>query len=71
LVMDDLRHTARVLLQRKHLGLIDLWILYWNNGGHCDPFEFDAFIHDVLPVQWFDMEALGMAVEELALEAIG
>jgi hypothetical protein len=70
LVMDDLRHTARVLLQRNDLGLIDLWVLYWNHGGHCHPFDFDAFIHDVLPAAWFDMGALQEAVEELSLEAI-
>jgi len=68
--MDHLRHTARHLLQRKELGLIDLWILYWNHGGHCHPFDFDAFIHEVLPVEWFDMDALQSAVEELSLEAI-
>ncbi len=67
--MDDLRHTARHLLQREDLGLIDLWILYWNHGGHCHPFDFDAFIHDVLPVAWFDVDALQSAVQELALEA--
>jgi hypothetical protein len=68
--MDDLRHTARDLLQRKDRGLIDLWILYWNHGGRCHPFEFDAFVHDVLPLAWFDMDALAVAVEELALESI-
>jgi hypothetical protein len=68
--MDDLRHTARVLLQRKDLGLIYLWVLYWNHGGHSHPFDFDAFIHDVLPAAWFDMGALQEAVEELSLEAI-
>ncbi len=67
--MDHLRHTARHLLQREDLGLIDLWILYWNHGGHCHPFDFDAFIHDVLPVAWFDVDALQSAVQELALEA--
>lgn len=67
--MDDLRHTARHLLQRNDLGLIDLWILYWNHGGRCHPFDFDAFIHEVLPVEWFDLEALQCAVQELALEA--
>ena len=68
--MDDLRHRARHLLQRKDLGLIDLWILYWNHGGHCHPFDFDAIIHEVLPVAWFDLDALQSAVEELSLEAI-
>ncbi|MFF1252832.1 hypothetical protein ACFVYC_10125 [Pseudarthrobacter sp. NPDC058329] len=67
--MDDLRHTARHLLQRNDLGLIDLWILYWNHGGRCHPFDFDAFIHEVLPVEWFDIGALQCAVQELALEA--
>jgi hypothetical protein len=68
--MEDLRHTARVLLRRTDLGLIDLWILYWNQGGNCHPFEFDAFIYDALPAAWFDMEVLRGAVEELSLEAI-
>jgi hypothetical protein len=68
--MEDLRHTARALLQRRDLGLIDLWVLYWNHGGHCHPFDFDAFIHDVMPAEWFDMDALQVAVEELSFEAI-
>jgi hypothetical protein len=70
LVMDDARHTARDLLQRKDRSLIDLWILYWNHGGRCHPFEFDAFVHNVLPADWFDMEVLALAVEELAVESI-
>ncbi|TLM72374.1 hypothetical protein [Pseudarthrobacter sp. NamB4] len=68
--MDDLRHTAQHLLQRKDRGLIDLWILYWNHGGRCHPFEFDAFVHHMLPAQWFNMEALAEAVEELSLESM-
>jgi hypothetical protein len=68
--MDDLRHTARVLLQRTELGLIDLWIPYWNHGGRCHPFEFDAFIYEALPGEWFDMEALHSAVIELSMEVI-
>ncbi|GAA3401179.1 hypothetical protein [Pseudarthrobacter polychromogenes] len=68
--MDDLRRTARDLLQRQDRGLVDLWILYWNHGGRCHPFDFDAFVHDVLPVEWFDLGALAVAVEELALESI-
>jgi hypothetical protein len=68
--MDDVRQTARALLQRKDRGLIDLWILYWNHGGRCHPFEFDAFVHEVLPLAWLDMDALAVAVEELALESI-
>jgi hypothetical protein len=70
LVMDDVRCAARDLLQRKDRGLMDLWILYWNHGGRCHPFEFDAFVHEVLPVDWFDVDALVVAVEELALERI-
>ena len=70
LVMDDLRHKARVLLQQNDLGLIDLWILYWNHGGQCHPFDFDAFIHEIVPSAWFDMTALEVAVRELSLEAI-
>jgi hypothetical protein len=68
--MDDVRQTARALLQRKDRGLIDLWILYWNHGGRCHPFEFDAFVHEVLPLAWLDTDALAVAVEELALESI-
>lgn len=67
--MDDLRPVARALLQRKDLGLIDLWILYWNHGGNCHPFDFDAFLYELLPVAWFDMEAFESAVSELSLEA--
>ncbi|WP_307612916.1 hypothetical protein [Pseudarthrobacter sp. W1I19] len=53
------------------MALIDVWILYWNNGGRCHPFEFDAIIHDALSATWFDTEALGFALDELLLEASG
>lgn len=69
--MEDLRHTARILLQRYDLALTDLWILYWNHGGDCHPFDFDAFIHELLPAAWFDMRALASAVDELVLENTG
>jgi hypothetical protein len=67
--MEDLRQAARTLLGRADVSLIDLWISYWNHGGRCHPFEFDAFIHGVLVVHWFDMEALASALEELSLDA--
>lgn len=66
--MEDLRLLARILLQQEELAPIDLWILYWNHGGDCDPFDFDAFIHDMLPFARFDLNALGHAVTDLALE---
>ncbi|WP_457962377.1 hypothetical protein M1E17_12485 [Arthrobacter sp. D1-29] len=69
--MEDLRHTARILLQRDDVALTDLWIMYWNHGGDCHPFDFDAFIHELLPVAWFDMNALASAVHELVLESTG
>jgi hypothetical protein len=69
--MRDLRLAARILLQGKSVALIDVWILYWNNGGRCHPFEFDAIIHDALPATWFDTEALGFALDELMLETSG
>ena len=69
--MEDLRQAARMILGREDVSLIDLWIFYWNHGGRCHPFEFDAFIYGVLVVCWFDMEALGSALEELALEVAG
>jgi hypothetical protein len=68
--MRDLRAAARILLQGKAVVLIDIWILYWNNGRRCDPFEFDAIIHEALPATWFDMDALGFALDELTLESI-
>jgi hypothetical protein len=64
----DLRLRARTLLQREDLALVDLWIQYWSHGGDCDPFEFDAFIHDLLPVSWFDMRALAWAIDDLVYE---
>jgi hypothetical protein len=53
------------------VALIDVWILYWNNGGRCHPVEFDAIIHGALPGAWFDTEALGFALDELMLETSG
>jgi hypothetical protein len=55
--MDDLHLMARILLSQEELALIDLWILYWNHGGDCHPFDFDAFIHDMLPFAGFDLNA--------------
>jgi hypothetical protein len=67
--MEDLRQTATTLLGRVDVSLIDLWISYWNHGGRCHPFEFDAFIHGILVARWFDTEALASALEELSLDA--
>jgi hypothetical protein len=69
--MRDVRRAVRILLQGKSVALIDVWILYWNNGGRCHPFEFDAIIHDALPATWFDAEPLGFALDELMLETSG
>lgn len=69
--MEDPRLMARILLQQEELAVIDLWILYWNHGGDCDPFDFDAFIHDMLPFTGFDLNALEHAVTHFALESIG
>ncbi|WP_258805741.1 hypothetical protein [Pseudarthrobacter sp. NS4] len=68
--MRDLRHEARILLQRENVASIDLWITYWNHGGRCHPFEFDAFINELVPLAWSEMEALALALDELTLEAI-
>lgn len=68
--MRDLRRVARELLQDKAVALIDIWILYWNNGGRCPPVEFDAVIHDALPASRFDTEALGVALDVLILETV-
>ncbi len=69
--MRDVRLAARILLQERSVALIDVWILYWNNGGRCHPVEFDAIIHGALPGAWFDTEALGFALDELMLETSG
>ncbi|MDQ0867271.1 hypothetical protein [Arthrobacter globiformis] len=69
--MEELRFTARNLLQQEELALIDLWILYWNHGGDCHPFDFDAFIYEILPFAGIDLNALQCAVTDLVLENIG
>jgi hypothetical protein len=69
--MTDLRQAARMFLEREDVSLLDLWIFYWNHGGRCHPFEFDAYVHGVLLVSWFDTEALASALEELSLEVTG
>lgn len=69
--MRDLRYAARMLLEREDVSLIDLWISYWNHGGRCHPFVFDALIYDVLVIQGIDMGALASALDELSLEATG
>jgi hypothetical protein len=66
--MTDLRHLARMFLEREDASLLDLWISYWNLGGRCHPFEFDAYIYDVLLVDRFDTEALAFALQEMSLE---
>lgn len=69
--MEDLRQAARSLLRREDVSFIDLWISYWNHGGRCHPFEFDAFVYGVLIARWFDVEALTSALEELSLDLTG
>jgi hypothetical protein len=69
--MEDLRSTARSLLMQPDLALVDLWILYWNRGGHCHPFDFDAFIYELLPASGFDVPALASALDELMTETCG
>ncbi|SKC10015.1 hypothetical protein SAMN05660473_04158 [Arthrobacter sp. 49Tsu3.1M3] len=69
--MDDVRRTARILLRRKSLAVIDLWISYWNHGGYCSPFDLDACIHELLPVECFDEGALACALDDLSLETAG
>lgn len=66
--MEDLLNTARSLLMQPDLALVDLWILYWNRGGHCHPFDFDAFIYELLPSSGFDLSALASALDELMME---
>ncbi|TLM84565.1 hypothetical protein FDW83_07580 [Pseudarthrobacter sp. NamE2] len=66
--MRDLRHVARELLRAKAVALIGLWILYWNNGGRYDPFEFDAVIYEALPASCFDFEPLDVALDELIMK---
>ncbi|MFP5367816.1 MAG: hypothetical protein ACLGIS_13410 [Actinomycetes bacterium] len=69
--MTDLQHSARTLLEREDVALVDLWISYWNHGGRCHPFAFDALIHEVLISHELDMEALAAAINELSLETAG
>lgn len=69
--MTDVRHEARTVLEREDVSLIDLWISYWNHGGRCHPFLFDALIHEVLVGYWLDIVALAAAVDELSLETAG
>lgn len=68
--MKDLRSAARTLLEGD-VSLIDLWVSYWNHGGRCHPFVFDAFVFEVLIDPWLNMEALAAAVNELSLETAG
>ena len=69
--MQDLWQTARMLIEREDVSFIDLWISYWNHGGRCHPFAFDAYINGALVVHWFDMRAVASALEELSLDVAG
>jgi hypothetical protein len=51
-----------MLLAPGEVSLIDLWISYWNHGGRCHPFVFDALIFDVLIVDGSELAALASAV---------
>jgi hypothetical protein len=56
---------ARTLLASGDVSLIQLWVLYWGQGGRVGPTELDAFIYGVPLLEDFDVSILGWALESL------
>lgn len=56
---------ARILLDSGDVTLLELWALYWGQGGRVDPTELDAFIYGVPLLEDFEVRILGWALEPL------
>lgn len=63
--MHDPRQSARNLLNRDTISLEDLWIRYWGQGGNASPLELDAYVHEALRPQPFELDLISWAIEEL------
>ena len=63
--MTDAGLEARALVDSGAVSLIDLWALYWGEGGRACPLELDAFIHGIPLLEDFDVSILGWALEPL------
>ncbi len=63
--MEDPRRTARHLIGRGEISLGELWLRYWANGGDAQPFEFEAYIHEMYELRAIDQDLLALAMEEL------
>lgn len=56
---------ARALVDSGDVSLLELWTMYWGQGGGAGPLELDAFIHGVPLLDDFDVSILGWALEPL------
>jgi hypothetical protein len=57
--------TACALVDSGELTLVELWAMYWGEGGRADPMELDAFIHGVPLLDGFEVNILQWALEPL------
>ncbi len=59
------QQQAKALLASGDLCLLELWFLYWGQGGNAGPLELDAFIHGIPLLAQNDTAILGWALEML------
>lgn len=64
-IVEDPRRTAQTLLDRGEISVGELWLRYWANGGDAQPFEFEAYIHEMYELRAIDQEVLALAMEDL------
>jgi hypothetical protein len=63
--MEDSRETARALIEQHAIGLEDLWVHYWANGGSVEAFEFDAYLNGAHKLDPLELKILAWAMEDL------
>lgn len=63
--MNDPSIAAQTLLQQDPDWFEDLWLQYWANGGNADKFNFDAYVHRLCELDFFDLQILTLALEDL------
>lgn len=56
---------ARTLLDSGDISLLELWALYWGQGGRVGPTELDAFIYGIPLLEDIDVSILSWALEPL------
>jgi hypothetical protein len=59
------QQEARYLLESGDVSLLQLWLLYWGQGGRADEVELDAFLYGIPLLDCDEAQILGWALEPL------